>query len=502
MNQVEVAIVGAGFAGLCAAIQLRKDGVQSLLMLERSREVGGTWRDNVYPGCACDVPSHLYSFSFEPNAEWTRPYPQQQEIQDYILRVVNKYQLRPLIRFGSDVQQMRWLPDEQCWQIDIKGQPGLLARHVVLATGPLNKPLIPAVPGLDSFAGPAFHSSEWRHDVALAGKRIAVVGTGASAVQIVPEIAPAAAHLDVFQRTPAWVLPRLDTPYGPLRRGLYRFVPGLQRLSRWRVYWFNEWIGMGFMGSDRMQNMLRRLSKLHMRQQIKDHALRAALTPDFNPGCKRLLISNTWFPTLQRPNVSLVTQAVTQIRPEGVVSADGTLHPCDVIIWGTGFKAAELVTPMRIYGESSVAGNGADKDSANLPLELSTLWRTQPAATRLGITVAGFPNMFMLVGPNTGLGHNSIIFMIEAQVDYIVAALRELRRRGQSTLRLRAQVQNDSYAETQRKMKNTVWSSGCKSWYQNAEGQIDTLWPGFTWEYWLQTRRFDAVHYDWSPAQP
>ncbi|MDO8449652.1 MAG: NAD(P)/FAD-dependent oxidoreductase [Rhodoferax sp.] len=488
MNQVDVAIVGAGFGGLCAAIRLRRSGVQSLLVLERSSEVGGTWRDNVYPGCACDVPSHLYSFSFEPNTEWTRPYPQQQEIQDYILRVVDKYRLRPVIRLKADVQQMRWLPDAQCWQIDLNGQPALLARHVVLATGPLNKPLIPDVPGLDSFAGPTFHSSLWRHDVALAGKRIAVVGTGASAVQIVPEIAPAAAHLDVFQRTPAWVLPRQDAPYGPFKRWLYRHVPGVQRLSRWRVYWFNEWIGMGFMGSDRMQNMLRRLSKHHMRRQIRDDGLRAALTPDFNPGCKRLLISNTWFPALQRPNVRLVTQAVTEIRPEGVVSADGTLHPCDVIIWGTGFKAAELVTPMRIYGESHSAADEAP--------ELSALWRTQPAATRLGITVAGFPNMFLLVGPNTGLGHNSIIFMIEAQVDYIVAALRHLRRRGQTTLRLHPQVQQDSYAAMQRKMKGTVWSSGCRSWYQNAAGQIDTLWPGFTWQYWLQTRRFDAAHYE------
>ncbi len=307
-------------------------------------------------------------------------------------------------------------------------------------------------------------------------------------MQIVPEIAPAAAHLDVFQRTPAWVLPRWDAPYSPVQRWLYRHVPGLQRLSRWRVYWFNEWIGMGFMGSDRMQNMLRRLSGHHMRRQITDDALRAALTPDFNPGCKRLLISNTWFPSLQRPNVRLVTQAVTQIKPEGVVSADGTLHPCDVIIWGTGFKAAELVTPMRIFGESRPADDEAP--------ELSALWRRQPAATRLGITVAGFPNLFMLVGPNTGLGHNSILFMIEAQVDYIVAALRALRRRGQSTLRLRAQVQQDNYAEMQRKMKGTVWSSGCKSWYQNADGHIDTLWPGFTWDYWLQTRRFDAAHYD------
>lgn len=492
MNQVDVVIVGAGFGGLCAAIQLRKHGVQSLVVLERSSEVGGTWRDNVYPGCACDVPSHLYSFSFEPNTRWTRPYPQQQEIQDYILRVVHKYQLRPLIRFRSNVQQMRWLPAAQRWQIDIDGEPSLLARHVVLATGPLNKPLIPDVPGVADFAGEVFHSSAWRHDVTLAGKRIAVVGTGASAVQIVPEIASAAAHLAVFQRTPAWVLPRWDAPYGPFKLWLYRFVPGLQRLSRWRVYWFNEWIGMGLLGSARMQNVLRRLARHHMRRQIKDDALRAALTPDFKPGCKRLLISNTWFPALQRPNVSLVTQAVTQITAQGVVRADGTLYPCDVIIWGTGFKAAELVTPMRIYGESGCAELGSGSEAP----ELGALWRSGPAATQLGITVAGFPNMFMLVGPNTGLGHNSILFMIEAQVDYIAAALRDLRRRGQSTLRLRAQVQKENYADVQRKMKGTVWSSGCRSWYQNAEGQIDTLWPGFTWQYWLRTRRFNAAHYE------
>jgi len=485
MQKVDVAIVGAGFGGLCAAIRVRDSGVQSLAILERSSEVGGTWRDNVYPGCACDVPSHMYSFSFAPNTQWTRPYPQQQEIQDYILRVTDANALRPLIRFNSDVEAMHWLADQQCWQIVLQGQQPLLARSVILATGPLNKPAIPNIPGVDSFTGESFHSSHWRHDVKLTGKRIAVVGTGASAIQFVPEIAPSAAHVDVFQRTPAWVMPRWDQPYGVVRRLAYRYVPLLQRLSRWRVYWFNEWIGMAFMGSSRMQAMLKRLSSHHLRSQVANAATRQALTPNFNPGCKRLLISNTWFPALQRPNVKLVTQAVTAIAPNGVVGADGTVYPCDVIVWGTGFKATEFVTPMRIFGD----GAGAQAP------ELGNLWHSAPAATRLGITVAGFPNLFMLVGPNTGLGHNSIIFMIECQVHYIVQALKNMRERQQGVLSLRPDIQRDEYTQIQQKMKGTVWSSGCKSWYQNVDGRIDTLWPGYTWEYWLKTRRFQQADY-------
>jgi cation diffusion facilitator CzcD-associated flavoprotein CzcO len=487
MNLIDVAIVGAGFGGLGAAIRLRESGVDSLVILERGTEVGGTWRDNVYPGCACDVPSHMYSFSFAPNRRWSRPYSQQAEIQDYILRVTEQYALRPLIRFGVEVQSLRWLAEHERWQIDLPGQESVLARHVILATGPLNKPLIPDIPGVADFAGVAFHSNQWRHDVDLKAKRIAVVGTGASAVQIVPEIAPDAAQVDVFQRTPAWVVPRWDQPYGAARHWLYGHVPGLQRLSRWRVYWFNELVGMAFMGSKRLQDMLTRLATHHLHSQVADPALRVALTPNFNPGCKRLLISNTWFPTLQRPNVKLVTQAVARIAPEGVVGADGVLYPCDVIVWGTGFKATEFVAPMQIFGEP-VAGTSTEP-------ELGALWRSQPAATRLGITVAGFPNLFMLVGPNTGLGHNSIVFMIECQVNYIVRALDSLRSQGKAVLRLRPDVQRDDYALMQQKMKATVWSSGCKSWYQNADGHIDTLWPGYTWEYWIKTRRFQVADY-------
>lgn len=477
---LDAAIVGAGFGGLCAAIKLREQGFVNIAILERSAEVGGTWRDNVYPGCACDVPSHLYSFSFEPNTRWTRPYPQQPEIQDYVLRTTEKQKLRPLIRFGCHVQVLHWQAEEACWRVDVAGQEPVLARHVILATGPLNKPLIPALPGLDTFPGPMFHSSHWRHDIDLKGKRIAVVGTGASAVQFVPEIAPDAARLTVFQRTAAWVLPRWDQPYGKLRTWAYRHVPGLQRLSRWRVYWFNELVGMGFMGHKAMQRLLMRLSDHHLHKQVAAPALRAALTPTFAPGCKRLLISNTWFPTLLRPNVELVTHAVSRVTPEGVVSADGALHPCDVIIWGTGFQASEFVAPMKVHGESG---------------ELGEQWKERPAETRLGITVAGFPNLFLLVGPSTGLGHNSIIFMIECQVRYVVQALKTSRAKGFAPLRLKPAVQQGEYQQIQHAMQRTVWVSGCKSWYQNASGQIDTLWPGYTWQYWLKTRRFQMADY-------
>ncbi len=485
MKVLDVAIIGAGVGGLCAAIQLRTSGFDSIQILERSSEVGGTWRDNVYPGCACDVPSHMYSFSFEPNTRWTRPYPQQAEIQDYILRTVEKYKLRELIRFGSDAHALHWQADAACWRIELAGQTPVFARHVVLATGPLNKPLIPALPGLETFKGPTFHSSHWRHDIDLRGKRIAVVGTGASAVQFVPEIAPAAAHVTVFQRTAAWVLPRWDTPYGGVKRWLYRWVPGLQRASRWRVYWFNELVGMGFMGSTWVQGQLKRLSNHHLRKQVADPALREALTPTFAPGCKRLLISNTWFPTLQRPNVSLVTHAVARVTADGVVDAKGTLYPCDAIIWGTGFAATTFVAPMKIYG-APVAG---------LAPELGAHWKAQSAQTRFGITVAGFPNLFMLVGPSTGLGHNSIIFMIECQVHYIVQALLASRALGGKAMCLKPEVQQADYRRIQHDMQRTVWASGCKSWYQNADGRIDTLWPGYTWQYWLQTRQFQLGEY-------
>ena len=485
MIKVHVAIVGAGFGGLCAAIQLMKSGESSFIVLDRSSEVGGTWRDNEYPGCACDVPSHLYSFSFEPNTEWTRPYPQQPEIQNYILRVTEKYGLRSHIQFGSDVQTLRWSPVQAAWHIDIVGLPSILAKHVILATGPLNKPLIPSLEGMTEFEGQSFHSSHWRHDIDLRGKHVAIVGTGASAVQFAPEVAQLAADVMVFQRTAAWVLPRWDKPYGALRKWAYRYIPGLQLLSRWRVYWFNELVGTGFMGAQWMQKLLKGLALQHLRSQVASAQMQNELTPNFNPGCKRLLISNSWFLALQKPNVALISQPVVAVKPKEIVAGDGNSYACDVIIWGTGFKASEFISPVKVYGESK---------HGDVP-ELSAQWRSGPAATRLGIAVAGFPNLFLVVGPNTGLGHNSIIFMIECQVNYIVKALKASKQKADGVLRLRDEVQRRDYSTVQAKMKSTVWSSGCNSWYQNANGNIDTLWPSYTWKYWLQTRRLESSDY-------
>lgn len=482
MQQVDVAVIGAGLGGLCAAIRLLQDGVSSLLVLERAAEVGGTWRDNTYPGCACDIPSHLYSYSFEPSKQWTRPYPRQAEIQAYILRVVQKYGLRPYLRLNTTVQALRWMPAEGVWQIEVAGAPALLARTVISATGPLNKPVVPAIEGRDSFEGAQFHSAQWRHDVALEGKRVAIVGTGASAAQIVPELARKVAQLLVFQRTPSWVVARPDQPYGPLRAALYRHLPGWQKLNRWRLYWRNELLGLGFLGSRTVQRLARAVALQYLKRKVPDAALRARLTPSYAPGCKRILVSSDYYRALQAPNVALHTQGIARLAPQGVATTDGRLHACDVVVWCTGFAASEFVTPMRVWGEDG--------------LELSALWRNGPAATHLGLSVAGFPNFFMLVGPSTGLGHNSIVFMIEAQVNYIAQALRTVRRQGKTTWRLLPAVQQASYAAVQEKMRGAVWVTGCYSWYQSPDGRIDTLWPGFTWDYWRRTRTFRADLYE------
>jgi cation diffusion facilitator CzcD-associated flavoprotein CzcO len=478
LDTLDVAILGAGLGGLGAAIRLRRAGITSLRIFERAPEVGGTWRDNTYPGCACDIPSHLYSFSFEPNAEWTRPYPRQAEIQAYILRVVDAYGLRECLQLGATVTAVRWLPTEALWRVEVDGAAVLKARHVISATGPLNKPSVPAIEGRASFQGPQFHSSEWRHDVALAGKMVAVVGTGASAIQLVPELAKTASALHVFQRTPAWVVPRPDRPYGPTRKAIYRLLPALQKLNRWRIYWRNEFFGLGFLGSTRMQGLARWGASLHLRHQVRDLALRARLLPAYAPGCKRMMVSSDYYPALQKPGVALVTEAIARVEPHGIVTADGQLHPCDAIVWATGFTTTEFVTPMRVHGEQGV--------------ELSALWQQGPAATHLGIHVAGFPNFHMLVGPSTGLGHNSIVFMIEAQLNTIVGAITH----GRKVIRVKPAVQAASYAEVQQRMQRTVWLSGCRSWYQSADGRIDTLWPGFTWQYWQRTRRFEANLYE------
>jgi cation diffusion facilitator CzcD-associated flavoprotein CzcO len=344
----------------------------------------------------------------------------------------------------------------------------------------LSKPALPSIAGLQAFEGIAFHSAQWRHDVDLAGKRVAVVGTGASAIQLVPKIAPLVKQLHVFQRTPPWILPHRDRPFGERERRLYRALPFAQRLLRWAIWLRQELLIFGFTGGERVQRRFRRFASWMLERQVADPALRARLTPDYAPGCKRLLISNDWYPALQRPNVELLCEPVAKLEGRRVVAASGAAREVDVVVFATGFAATEFVAPVKIYGRGGV--------------ELGATWKSG-AATHLGIAVAGFPNMFLVVGPSTGLGHNSLVFMIESQVNYIVAALRRMRRGGQRTLEVRAEVQAQSYAEVQRRLKRTVWASGCRSWYLTADGRNDTLWPGSTFDYWRRTLRFDAESY-------
>jgi cation diffusion facilitator CzcD-associated flavoprotein CzcO len=476
-HTAQVLIVGAGFGGICAAIQLQRAGF-SYLLLERAAEVGGTWRDNTYPGCACDIASVLYSLSFAPNPDWTRSYPLQGEIQRYIVGVAERFGLRERLRCGVEIVSLHYDEAQARWQASAASGEQFSASYVILATGPFTKPALPDIAGLASFRGPMFHSMQWRHDVDLRGRRVAVIGTGASAVQFVPEVAKLASQLTVFQRTPPWVLPRPDKPYGALRRRLQRALPLAQRLARWGVYWRNELLAFGFLGNRLAQRAARALALAHLRRAVPDAALRALLTPDYAPGCKRVLLSNDWYPTLRKPHVRLVTAPIVRVEPDAVISGDGQRHAAEVLILGTGFRLTEFVAPMTVTGRGGV--------------ELAALWRTQPAATLLGICAHGFPNLFALVGPNTGLGHNSIVFMIESQMRFVLRALRFARERGIASLELRAEAQASSYAEVQRKMQRTVWASGCRSYYQRADGRIDTLWPDFTWRYWLKAGRFDA----------
>jgi cation diffusion facilitator CzcD-associated flavoprotein CzcO len=477
---MRIGIVGAGFAGLCAAIRLQQAGFGEVEIFERAADVGGTWRDNTYPGCACDIPSNLYSFSFEPNPEWTRMYPQQGEIHAYLRRVVEKYGLARRIRYGKELTEARYDEASAAW--DLRFADGEVKRVDIFvgATGPLSKPALPKIGGLEAFEGIAFHSAHWRHDVDLKGKRVAVIGTGASAIQFVPRIAPQVAQLTVYQRTPPWILPHRDRPFGPRERRLYRLFPFAQRLLRWAIYLRQELLIFGFTGGARIQARFRKFASWMLERQVADPELRRRLTPDYAPGCKRLLITNEWYPALQRHNVELVTEPVARLEGRRVIAASGAAREADVVIFATGFAATEFVAPMKILGRGGA--------------ELGAAWK-QGAATHLGISVAGYPNAFLIVGPNTGLGHNSLVFMIEAQVNYVVAGLERLRDSGKRTLEVRPEVQAASYADVQRRLKRTVWASGCRSWYLTADGRNDTLWPGSTLDYWRRTLRFDAENY-------
>ncbi len=484
MDRVDIAIIGAGFSGLGTAIRLRAEGFDDFVVLERHADVGGTWWANTYPGCACDVPSHLYSFSFAPNPEWSHTYSAQPEIRDYLRSCAARHDLYRSIRLGTSVESAAW--DEAAGRWIVATSAGTLSARVLIAgMGPLTEPSVPAIPGLDRFAGAAFHSARWDHGHDLAGERVAVIGTGASAIQFVPAIQPEVARLHVFQRTPPWIMPHTGRRIRPGERRLYRRVPALQKAVRGAVYAGREVLVLGFVKRPALMRVPERIARRHLRAQVRDPALRARVTPDYAVGCKRILPSNRWYPALGEANVELVTDPIREVREHAVVTADGTERAVDAIIFGTGFR----VTDMPI-GEW-VRGRGGQR--------LADAWQGSPRA-HLGATIAGFPNLFVLLGPNTGLGHSSMVYMIESQIEHVVDALRVMRARGAGVAEVRAEAQAAYNREIDAKLAGTVWSTGCASWYLDRTGRNATNWPDWTWRFRLRTRRFDPSAHRLTPA--
>jgi cation diffusion facilitator CzcD-associated flavoprotein CzcO len=474
-EEVGFLIIGAGFSGLGAAIKLTQAGHTDLVIVERAEDVGGTWRDNTYPGCRCDVQSNLYSYSFDPKPDWSETFPAQPELWAYLQRVTRKYGLDRYLRLGHEVTDARWDVGARRWQVSTT-QGEFAARYLIAGAGFLVEPSLPDIPGIESFQGTVMHSARWDHSWQAAGRRVAVVGTGASAIQIVPSIQPEVEHLTVFQRTAPFVVPHTNHPVKPAIKAMYRLAPATQRASRTLVYWMREFLALGFVKNPKILKRAETAWRKHMESAITDPAMRAQLTPAYNLGCKRVLPSNDYYPAIARSNVSLVTEKIIEIRPDAVVTADGAEHAVDTLILATGFHVTDSPTFGKIRGT----------DGKPLAEALGT--------TYLGTVVPGFPNYFQLTGANTGLGHSSMLFMIESQLTYIIDGIGKAQAAG-GQFEVRPEVAAAYNAELQRKLPKTVWGSGCSSWYLDTEGRNLTLWPGFTFDFRRRTREFRAADF-------
>ncbi|HET8991087.1 MAG TPA: NAD(P)/FAD-dependent oxidoreductase [Acidimicrobiales bacterium] len=470
----DVVVIGAGFGGLAAAVALRRAGVSDCVVLERAEEIGGTWRDNTYPGCRCDVGSNLYSLSFAPNPDWSNTYSYQPEIQRYLLAVTERFHLRPLVRLGHEVTAVSFERTSGQWRVT--GPWGeRRARCVVLATGSLAEARLPDLPGVGTFAGRSVHTARWDDNVDLFAKRVAVVGTGASAIQVVPEIAAVAAELTVFQRTPPWILPHGGRAVPERIRALYRLLPPAQRLARLGHYLQRELLVLGFVQDPARLARGEAMARAHLEAQVADVALRERLTPDYRLGCKRVLLSNDYYPALTRPNVHLVTEAIERVEPTGLRTVDGAFTEVDAVVWATGFRVTDNPVVARV----------TDADGRSLADAL---------VGRLdhyrGTTFPGYPNLFMLGGPNTGLGHSSVVFMMESQLRYVTAAVRRALAEN-ALIEPTSQAAADWTGRLRERLPHTVWGSGCASWYLAEGGVNTTIWPDFTFAFRRATRRFE-----------
>ena len=467
------------------AIQLKRHGYDDFVVLEKAAEGGGTWRDNTYPGCACDVQSHLYSFSFALNPAWSHVFSAQSEIHDYLRSCIKRFAIQSHIQWNTELQDASWNEDDQQWHITTS-QGQLLADILILGNGPLSEPSLPAIAGIEGFEGTLFHSAQWRHEYDLTGKRVAVIGTGASTIQFVPRIQPQVGHLTLFQRTAPWIVPRLDAPIPTWQHMLFRILSVAQRALRYKMYWQRELTALGLIYRPNLLEAGMKIAREHLEAHVSDPALRAKLTPHYTLGCKRILLSDDFYPAVSQPNVEVITDRIREVRAHSIVTEDGKEHEVDTLICGTGFHVTDTQFSQRIHGRKGQS--------------LADTWHDGPHAY-YGTSITGFPNLFLLIGPNTGLGHNSMVFMIEAQTHYILDCLRMMAQRHVQTIEIRPENEEAYNKEMQQRMRGTVWTSGCASWYLDARGHNTTLWPGFTFEFWYRTYRFDPQHYNVLPQR-
>lgn len=481
-------IIGGGFAGIGMAIQLKDQGIHDFVVLEREDDVGGVWRDNVYPGCACDVPSHLYSFSFEPNPRWSRRFGPQAEIHRYLKHCVDKYELGPHLRLGDGVVQCAYDEGDACWNATTESGLRYQAACLVSGIGGLSIPAIPDIEGLADFKGPTFHSARWNHDYDLGGKRVAVIGTGASAIQFVPGIIDQVAHIDLYQRSAPWVFPKEDGDISETRQSLYRRLPALQRLARASIYVTLESRILAMVRNPKMMKDYGEKQALEfLHAQVKDPVLRKKVTPDYRMGCKRILLSNDWYAAISQDKVDVLTDGIARITATGVVDREGVERPVDAIILGTGFQAQNPVP------EGAFIGRGG--------VDLARRWGQTPTAYK-GCTVAGFPNLFLLGGPNSGIGHTSMIYMLEGHFRYTLAAMRAMRERGLRAVDVRKDHEDAYNEDVQAQTVSTIWGAGCRGWYFNEDGANTTLWPNFTFLFRRQLQGFDHEAYHLHGLRP
>ena len=480
-RQVKVAIIGAGFGGLAAAIRLRQQQIDDFIMLEKSDDVGGTWRENRYPGAACDVQSHMYSLSFAPKTDWSKRYAEAPEIFQYIQDITRDYQLRQFIRFNTEVIGAYYDEHRYLWRIELASQEILEAQFVIFASGPLHVPQIPHIQGIEKFQGKVFHSSQWDHQYNLENKTVASVGTGGSAIQYIPEIAPTVKQLYVLQRSAAWVIPRDERKYARFEKHLFAHQNWIRRLHRARLYWSNESRVIPIVKPMAMR-YAQKLGQAFIRFQVKDKTIAQKLTPDYIMGCKRILISNKYYPTFNRKNVELITEQIQELTEDSIITQDGKKRKIDCLIYGTGF-----VTDPRIYLKQfpCIGQHGQS---------LSEVWENG-AESYYGVSIKGFPNLFQLLGPNTVLAHNSVLFMIEAQIEYILQLIQLVDRTQTQAAVVKDEIQDKFNDRVQRMLEGTVWQSGCTSWYQQNGGKNFSLWPTYTWRYWVETRQVNPADY-------